>query len=127
MGHRGFLLLAAGYFVCGYQVMFLGTHLPNFLTEQDKTLGRCDGAVPDRTVQYFRHPGLGRNGRQMADEISADIDIPVALLVLAVFILLQSHRRALHLRVRHRPAMAGHRAADIRPGSPDIACDTWPR
>ena len=33
MSHRGFLLLAAGYFVCGYQVMFLGTHLPNFLTE----------------------------------------------------------------------------------------------
>jgi len=31
--HRGFLLLTAGYFVCGYQVMFLGTHLPNFISE----------------------------------------------------------------------------------------------
>ena len=41
MSHRGFLLLAAGYFVCGYQVMFLGTHLPNFLTEagQDPWVG----------------------------------------------------------------------------------------
>ena len=41
MGHRGFLLLTAGYFVCGYQVMFLGTHLPKFLTEagQDPWVG----------------------------------------------------------------------------------------
>tara|TARA_B100000686_G_C16715559_1_gene931782 strand:- start:372 stop:1562 length:1191 start_codon:yes stop_codon:yes gene_type:complete len=31
--HRGFVLLTTGYFVCGFQVMFLGTHLPNFLTE----------------------------------------------------------------------------------------------
>ncbi len=39
--HRGFLLLTAGYFVCGYQVMFLGTHLPNFLSEagQDPWVG----------------------------------------------------------------------------------------
>lgn len=33
MRHRGFLLLTAGYFVCGFQVLFLGTHLPKFLTE----------------------------------------------------------------------------------------------
>jgi MFS family permease len=41
MTHRGFLLLTAGYFVCGYQVMFLGTHLPNFLSEagQDPWIG----------------------------------------------------------------------------------------
>lgn len=41
MGHRGFLLLTAGYFVCGYQVMFLGTHLPNFISEagQDPWVG----------------------------------------------------------------------------------------
>ena len=41
MTHRGFLLLTAGYFVCGYQVMFLGTHLPNFLIEagQDPWVG----------------------------------------------------------------------------------------
>lgn len=33
MGHRGFILLTTGYFVCGFQVLFLGTHLPKFLTE----------------------------------------------------------------------------------------------
>lgn len=41
MSHRGFLLLTTGYFVCGYQVLFLGTHLPKFLTEagQDPWVG----------------------------------------------------------------------------------------
>ena len=28
LGHRGFLLLAAGFFVCGFHVAFLATHLP---------------------------------------------------------------------------------------------------
>jgi MFS family permease len=31
--HRGFVLLVAGFFVCGYQTMFIGAHLPNFLKE----------------------------------------------------------------------------------------------
>jgi MFS family permease len=28
LGHKGFLLLAAGFFVCGFHVAFLATHLP---------------------------------------------------------------------------------------------------
>jgi predicted MFS family arabinose efflux permease len=28
LGHRGYLLLAAGFFVCGFHVAFLATHLP---------------------------------------------------------------------------------------------------
>lgn len=31
-GHRGYVLLTAGYFVCGLQTMFIGTHFPNMLT-----------------------------------------------------------------------------------------------
>ena len=31
--HRGFLLLSAGYFVCGFQVQFLGNHFPKLLVE----------------------------------------------------------------------------------------------
>ena len=30
--HRGYLLLTGGYFVCGLQTMFIGTHFPNMLT-----------------------------------------------------------------------------------------------
>lgn len=36
-GHPSFLLLTAGYFVCGFQVVFIGVHMPAYL--RDKGLG----------------------------------------------------------------------------------------
>ena len=32
-GHSGYLLLTAGFFVCGFHVQFIVTHLPNFIAE----------------------------------------------------------------------------------------------
>ncbi|OEC34991.1 Nitrate/nitrite transporter NarK [Pseudomonas cuatrocienegasensis] len=32
--HRGFWLLALGFFVCGFQVVFIGVHLPAYLVDQ---------------------------------------------------------------------------------------------
>ncbi len=32
-GHRGYLLLTAGFFVCGFHVAFIATHLPAFITD----------------------------------------------------------------------------------------------
>ena len=32
--HRGFWLLTLGYFVCGFQVVFIGVHLPAFLSDR---------------------------------------------------------------------------------------------
>jgi MFS family permease len=32
--HKGFLLLSAGYFVCGFHVTFVGTHLPAYLSDR---------------------------------------------------------------------------------------------
>jgi len=32
-GHSGFRLLSIGYFVCGFQTMFIGAHLPAYLTD----------------------------------------------------------------------------------------------
>jgi MFS family permease len=34
MAHRGFVLLTAGFFVCGFQVVFVGTHLPAYLADK---------------------------------------------------------------------------------------------
>ncbi|HEX5311647.1 MFS transporter [Aquabacterium sp.] len=31
--HRGYLLLMAGYFVCGFQLAFIGIHLPSYLRD----------------------------------------------------------------------------------------------
>ncbi len=33
-GHSGFWLLAFGFFVCGFQVVFIGVHLPSYLVDQ---------------------------------------------------------------------------------------------
>ena len=42
IGNRSFLFLVAGYFVCGFQVVFIGVHLPAYL--MDKGIG--DASVP---------------------------------------------------------------------------------
>jgi len=34
VGNRSFLLLVAGYFVCGFQVVFIGVHLPAYLKDE---------------------------------------------------------------------------------------------
>jgi predicted MFS family arabinose efflux permease len=36
-GHSGFVLLCSGYFVCGFQLMFISVHFPAFLTDQHMT------------------------------------------------------------------------------------------
>jgi len=36
-GHSGFVLLCLGYFVCGFQLMFISVHFPAFLTDQHMT------------------------------------------------------------------------------------------
>ncbi|MGE5105038.1 MAG: MFS transporter [Betaproteobacteria bacterium] len=33
IGHRGYLLLTIGFFVCGFQVVFIGVHLPAYLAD----------------------------------------------------------------------------------------------
>ena len=33
LGHRGYLLLTIGFFVCGFQVVFIGVHLPAYLAD----------------------------------------------------------------------------------------------
>ena len=34
LGHRGYMLLTIGFFVCGFQVVFVGVHLPAFLSDR---------------------------------------------------------------------------------------------
>lgn len=33
LGHRGYVLLTLGFFVCGFQVVFIGVHLPAYLAD----------------------------------------------------------------------------------------------
>jgi MFS family permease len=33
-GHSGYILLCSGYFVCGFQIMFISIHFPSYLVDQ---------------------------------------------------------------------------------------------
>ena len=37
LGHSGYLLLCSGYFVCGFQLLFISIHFPAFLVDQRLT------------------------------------------------------------------------------------------
>ncbi|WP_255468635.1 MFS transporter [Reyranella sp. CPCC 100927] len=53
--HGGFWLLSLGFFVCGFQVVFIGTHLPAFLV--DKGLSGGSGAAVLALVGLFNVVG----------------------------------------------------------------------
>jgi len=53
--HRGFWLLSFGFFVCGFHVVFIATHLPAYLT--DKGLGATTGAIVLALVGLFNIAG----------------------------------------------------------------------
>jgi MFS family permease len=53
--HRGFWLLSFGFFVCGFHVVFIATHLPAYLT--DKGLGPMTGATVLALVGLFNIAG----------------------------------------------------------------------
>ena len=44
-GHKGFQLLTAGYFVCGFQVVFIGVHLPSYLKDHGLQPGVASTAL----------------------------------------------------------------------------------
>ena len=43
--HRGYLLLSAGFFVCGFHVAFIGTHLPSFLQSEGVSISTASWAL----------------------------------------------------------------------------------
>lgn len=55
MGHRGFVLLTIGFFVCGFQVVFIAVHLPAYLI--DKGLPAQTGMIALALIGFFNIVG----------------------------------------------------------------------
>jgi predicted MFS family arabinose efflux permease len=53
--HKSFLLLTLGYFVCGFQVVFIGVHFPSYLI--DKGLTAKDGVISLMLIGFFNIVG----------------------------------------------------------------------
>jgi predicted MFS family arabinose efflux permease len=54
-GHSGFLYLSAGFFVCGFQITFIGIHLPAYIT--DSGFGANLGATALIVIGVFNVVG----------------------------------------------------------------------
>ena len=55
IGHRGYVLLTLGFFVCGFQVVFIGVHLPSYLL--DKGLPASVGVTALALIGLFNIVG----------------------------------------------------------------------
>ena len=60
LGHRGYVLLTAGFFVCGFQVVFVGVHLPSYLL--DKGLPAHAGVTALALIGLFNIIGTYTTG-----------------------------------------------------------------
>jgi MFS family permease len=60
VGHQGFVLLATGFFVCGFQVAFIAIHLPAYLADQGASAGL--GATALMLIALFNMIGSSVSG-----------------------------------------------------------------
>lgn len=89
LNHRGFVLLVLGFFVCGFQLAFIGTHLPAYLL--DLHLDAWLGGAALATIGITNILGTFACGA-IGDRVSKKKTLAVLYLVrgaaVAVFILL---------------------------------------
>ena len=118
LGHNGFRLLAFGFFVCGFQVVFIITHFPAFLVDRGLSL-----SVGTNVLALIGLANVA--GAYLAGVWGARFRKPALLaaiyagraLVIAAFLLAADHGGVcVRLRDRDRPAVDEHGAADQRHG-----------
>ena len=86
--HRGFRLLTLGYFVCGFQVVFIGVHLPSYLV--DKGLSARDGMIALALIGLFNVIGSyswGSMGAHYSKKNLLSVIYTLRSVVIIVFLL----------------------------------------
>jgi len=87
-GHSGFRLLIAGYFVCGFQTMFIGAHLPAYLTDLNQP--EWLGATAISLIGGFNIIGCfvwGGLGQRFPQKYLLSILYGVRAILMAIFML----------------------------------------
>jgi MFS family permease len=87
-GHRSFQLLTAGYFVCGFQVVFIGVHMPSYL--KDKGLPPEVATMALALIGLFNVVGTygaGSLGQRMPKNQILSAIYLLRAVVIAVFLL----------------------------------------
>ena len=89
LGHRGFVLLVLGFFVCGFQLAFIGTHLPAYLL--DRQLDVLLGGAALATIGITNIAGTlacGAIGDRVSKKNALAVLYLIRATVVAVFVLL---------------------------------------
>ena len=87
--HNGFKLLTLGYFVCGFQVVFIGVHLPSYIV--DKGLTAKNGMIALALIGLFNVIGSYSWGSMGAHYTKKNLLSLIYLLravVIAIFLLI---------------------------------------
>ena len=87
--HTGFKLLTLGYFVCGFQVVFIGLHLPSYI--MDKGLSAKDGMIALALIGLFNVIGSyswGSLGAHYSKKNLLSLIYLMRAVVIAIFLLI---------------------------------------
>ena len=122
LSHRSYQLLTAGFFVCGFHIAFITTHLPPYLT--DLGLQRRPGRLGDRAdrpLQRDRRLQRGRARRAPQPQVPAQRHLLLARgRVLAVPDRPDDAVHRDRLLDHDRPAVALDGPADLGAGGADV-------
>ena len=115
--HRSYLLLTAGFFVCGFHVAFVTAHLPPYIV--DRGLDPRIGAWSLALIGLFNVIGslaAGYIGQNYSKPIFLSLIYLARAVLIALFVLLPTTPAVrAHLRRGDRAPVALHRAADLGP------------
>ena len=87
--HKGYLLLNAGFFVCGFQITMVATHIPGYM--QDKGLGGWSATIILALIGLFNIVGtlgMGYLGTKYSKKILLSILYFSRAVVICIFIFL---------------------------------------
>jgi len=87
--HKGYVLLVSGFFVCGFQITLVATHIPGYM--QEKGLGEWSAAIILALIGLFNiigTLGMGYLGTKYSKKILLSILYFSRAIVIALFIFL---------------------------------------
>ena len=87
--HKGYVLLVSGFFVCGFQITLVATHIPGYM--QEKGLGEWSAAIILALIGFFNiigTLGMGYLGTKYSKKILLSILYFSRAVIIALFIFL---------------------------------------
>ena len=85
--HKGYILLLAGFFVCGFQITLVGTHVPGYM--QDRGLGGWTATIILSLIGLFNiigTLGIGYLGTKYSKKILLSILYFLRAVIITIFI-----------------------------------------